>query len=176
MNDREWIYFRVVIIYSSSTPWCQSSLVLFLWVSSKKLKLLMSLGLWIVWIEIVSIVHCFMQASATRHCRSTLSRKKKTFFLTHIITYIICCLPTPKCRHTQSYPLLPLSHWALTSSTNHGSLAEQTSKVVFVISLPNFIETEHKKQRESGKEIESTNVLVALKPSEWERRLMMSHF
>jgi hypothetical protein len=79
-------------------------LVLFLWVSSKKLKLLMSLGLWIVWIEIVSIVHCFMQASATRHCRSTLSRKKKTFYLTHIITYIICCLPTPKCRHTQSYP------------------------------------------------------------------------
>jgi hypothetical protein len=39
----------------------------------------------------------------------------------------------------------------LTSSTNHGSLAEQTSKVVFVISLPNFIETEHKKQRKSGK-------------------------
>jgi hypothetical protein len=68
-----------------------------------------------------------------------------------IITYIICCLPTPKCRHAQSYHLLPLSHWALTSSTNHGSLAEQTSKVVFVISLPNFIETEYKKQRKSGK-------------------------
>lgn len=165
-NDREWIYFRVVITYSSSTPWCQSSLVLFLWVSSKKLKLLMSLGLWIVRIEIVSFVHCFMQAPAARHCRSTLSRKKKTFYLTYIyisilvyglcaiIAYIICCLPTPKCRHTQSYPLLPLSHWALTSSTNHGSLAEQNSKVVFVISLPNFIETEHKKQIESGKENE----------------------
>jgi hypothetical protein len=93
-----------------------------------------------------------------------------------IITYIICCLPTPKCRHTQSYHLLPLSHWALTSSTNHGCLADQTSKVVFVISFPNFIETEHKKQRESVKENESTNVLVALKPSKWERRLMMSHF
>jgi hypothetical protein len=150
-------------------------------------------GLWIVWIEIVSIVHCFMQASsAARHCRSTLSRKKKAFYFTNIyiyisilvyrlcaiITYIICCLPTPKCP---AYPII-LSSSSVSLGTHQfqkprkSCRADQQSCVCYKLAKLYRNRTQ-KSKRESGKENESTNVLVALKPSEWERRfMMMSHF
>jgi hypothetical protein len=82
-KDREWIYFRVVITYSSSTPWCQPSLVLFLWVSSKKLKLLITLGCGLYELKLFQLSIASCKHLQPDICRSTLSRKKKTFYLTY---------------------------------------------------------------------------------------------